>query len=197
MSATDIFWHLTSSDHDMLWFSPQTSFSTSEVISMWDGEQGGLPEIGLCDRIYAPRTKKHGFWRDQNMVIRWSRFFHGFRRDTVAVINVWLRFLCFFVQMRLEMEVLCRSYVWLWVFWFRDFQGKHMACHDATDLSPSASDSSVEIHHRFSSERSAPTVADPVMSADHSTWIKKKTVGDRRLHVFIQWWYIYMDNLSI
>ena len=21
---------------------------------MWDGEQGGLPEIGLCDRIYAP-----------------------------------------------------------------------------------------------------------------------------------------------
>ena len=48
-----------------------------------------------------------------------------------------------------------------------------MACHDATDLSPSASDSSVEIHHRFSSERSAPTVADPVMSADHSTWIKK------------------------
>ena len=46
-----------------------------------------------------------------------------------------------------------------------------MACHDATDLSPSASDSSVEIHHRFSSERSAPTVADPVMSADHSTWI--------------------------
>ena len=88
------------------------------------------------------------------------------------------------------MEVLCRSYVWLWVFWFRDFQGKHMACHDATDLSPSASDSSVEIHHRFSSERSAPTVADPVMSADHSTWIKKKTVGDRRLHVFIQWIYI-------
>lgn len=24
-----------------------------EVISMWDHEQGGLPEIGLCDRIYA------------------------------------------------------------------------------------------------------------------------------------------------
>ena len=65
------YWHLlTSSDHDMLWFSPQTSFLTSEVISMWDGEQGGLPEIGLCDRIYAPRTKKNGFWRDQNMVIQ-------------------------------------------------------------------------------------------------------------------------------
>ena len=110
MSATDIFWHLTSSDHDMLWFSPQTSFSTSEVISMWDGEQGGLPEIGLCDRIYAPRTKKHGFWRDQNMVIRWSRFFHGFRRDTIAVINVWLRFLCFFVSL-FKCVLKWRSYV--------------------------------------------------------------------------------------
>ncbi|CAK9103602.1 unnamed protein product, partial [Durusdinium trenchii] len=27
---------------------------TDYVISMWDGEQGGLPEIGLCDRIYDP-----------------------------------------------------------------------------------------------------------------------------------------------
>ena len=78
-----------------------------------------------------------------------------------------------------------------------------MACHDATDLSPSASDSSVEIHHRFSSERSAPTVADPVMSADHSTWIKKKLweTGDCMFSfnddIYIYIYYIYMDNLSI
>ena len=76
VSATDIFWHLTSSDHDMLWFSPQTSFSTSEVISMWDGEQGGLPEIGLCDRIYAPRTN------NSNGILKGSKsddldFVHG------------------------------------------------------------------------------------------------------------------------
>ncbi|CAJ1390236.1 unnamed protein product [Effrenium voratum] len=27
---------------------------TDYVISMWDGENGGLPEIGLCDRVYDP-----------------------------------------------------------------------------------------------------------------------------------------------
>jgi hypothetical protein len=170
--VSDICLLLTSSD--IFWPWHVMIFATDIFFDLWGHQHvGWWTGWASWDRSLRSnlRSSNEKIWILKGSKYGDPDFFHGFWRDTIAVINVWLRFLCFFVQMRLEMEVLCRSYVWLWVFWFQDFQGKHMACHDATDLSPSASDSSVEIHHRFSSERSAPTVADPVMSADHSTWI--------------------------
>ena len=188
MSATDIFWHLLT----------MTCYDFRHRHLFWplrSSACGMVNRVGFLRSVFAIEStllerKKMDF---EGIKIWWSRFVHGFWRDTIAVINVWLRFLCFFVSL-FKCVLKWRSYVGP----MSDFEYFDFEIFKANTWHVMMQQTSLRVHRILLWRSTTDFLRSAVLRQLLTPWCLlttvlglKKTVGDRRLHVFIQWWYIY------